>query len=352
MNDPRITRHAHILIEKCLELKPGARVVINLTGPAGLPLAQECIRLITLAGAEAMLRPVFTSLNWTFLNAASAEQLDAVPEADLKLVEWATARITIDAPESPAELPPQPDGAKVARRARALAPVTAAIRKIAGPITVHPCADLARRAGMTLEQYADFVYCAVDYDWTEMEHRLNSAMARFAGGDVVRLVAKDTDLTFRIKDVPRFVSVGKGNMPSGEIYFSPIPDSTWGQISYEWPCNYQKNQVEGVRLVFKAGKVVEATAEKNEEFLLATLDTDPGARYLGEFGIGLNTNIQVYTNAILFDEKIGGTIHLALGEAYGEGNRSHIHWDMIKDMRQQSEIYLDGKLIYRNGQFL
>ncbi|HWI64149.1 MAG TPA: aminopeptidase [Symbiobacteriaceae bacterium] len=352
MHDARIRRHAQILTEKCLELKPGARVVITLTGPEGLPLAQECYRLIVRAGAEAAIRPAYTSLNWLFLHEASDEQIDQVPAADLYLMEWATARITIDAPESPEELPPMPDGARMARRARAMAPVVAATRKIAGPITAVPTADAARRAGMTLGEYADFIYGAVDYDWVEMENRLNAAMARFEGGDVVRLVAKDTDISFRIKDVPRFVSVGKGNLPSGEIYFSPVPDSTEGHISYEWPCNWRGSQVEGVRLVFRGGSVVEATATKNQEFLEATLNTDAGARRLGEFGIGLNLNIQVYTNAILFDEKIGGTIHLALGQAYGQGNESHIHWDMIKDMRQSSEMYLDGKLIYRNGAFL
>ena len=352
MHDARIHKHAEILIEKCLDLKAGDRVVINLGGPLGLPLAQACYALIARKGAEAMLRTNYTSMNWTFLNEAPEELIDATPRADVQLMEWATARITIDAPESPEELPVQPDPVRVARRARAMAPVMAAMRKISGPITAHPTPDLARRAGMSLEAYADFLYGAIDYDWTEMEARLNGAMARFEGGDVVRLVAAGTDVSFRIKDVPRFVSVGKGNMPSGEIYFSPVPDSTEGHISYEWPCNWRGTQVKGVRLAFREGKVVEATAEEGEAFLLATLDTDEGARRLGEFGVGLNPNIQVYTNNILFDEKIGGTIHLALGQAYGQGNQSHIHWDMIKDMRQQSEIYLDGKLIYRNGQFL
>jgi aminopeptidase len=352
MQDPRIQRHAEILIHQCLDIKPGSRVVITLTGPDGLPLAQECVRLLTRAGAEAAIRPAYQSLQWLFVNEAPDELLDGVPQADLQLMEWATARITIDAPEPAEQLPAQPDPARLARRARATAPVTVATRKISGPITAHPCPELARRAGMTLAQYADFVYGAIDYDWAEMEARLNAAMARFEGGDEVRLVAEGTDIRFRIKDVPRFVSVGKGNMPSGEIYFSPVPDSTEGHIAYEWPCHWKGTQVDGVRLVFRGGEVVEAKAVQGQDFLLATLDTDEGARRLGEFGIGLNSRIQVFTNNILFDEKIGGTIHLALGQAYGTGNQSHIHWDMIKDCRTRSEIYLDGKLIYRNGRFL
>jgi aminopeptidase len=352
MSDPRVEHHAEILVHQCLDLKPGSRVVITLTGPAGLPLARECVRLLTRAGAEAALRPAYLSLQWLFANEATAELLDAVPEADLKLMEWATARITIDSPESPEELPVQPDPARLARRARATAPVTAATRKISGPITAHPTPELARRAGMSLEAYADFLYGAIDYDWTEMEAGLNSAMARFEGGDEVRLVAAETDIRFRIKDVPRFVSVGKGNMPSGEIYFSPVAESTEGHIAYEWPCHYKGTAVNGVRLAFREGRVVEATATNGEEFLHATLETDEGARRLGEFGIGLNPRIQRFTGSILFDEKIGGTIHLALGQAYGQGNESHIHWDMIKDCRDRSEIYLDGRLIYRNGRFL
>lgn len=352
MHDPRIAHLAHTLVAQCLELKPGARVVINMTGPDGLPLAEACLRLITRAGSEAVLRPAYTSLQWSFLNEASDEQLDMAPEADLRLLEWATARITIDAPQSPEELPARPDPVRIARRARAMGPVNAAMRKISGPICNFPTRELARKAGMSLEECADFVYGACDYDWAEMEARLNAGMAQFEGGDWVRIVAGETDISFRIKDVPRFVSVGKGNMPSGEIYFSPIPDSTVGQIAYEWPCTWRGNEVEGVRLAFKGGKVVEATAAKGEDFLLATLDTDEGARRLGEFGVGLNPNIQRFTNNILFDEKMGGTIHLALGQAYGEGNKSLIHWDMIKDLRSFGEIYLDGKLIYRNGSFL
>lgn len=352
MTDSRIEQLARTLVEKCLELKPGARVVINMTGPAGLPLAEACLRLITRAGGEAMLRPAYTSLQWSFLNEASDQQVDAVPEGDLKLVQWATARITIDAPQSPEELPARPDPARLARRSRAMGPINAAMRSLPGPICNYPTPELARKAGMSLEECTDFVFAACDYDWAEMEARLKAGMARFEGGDWVRIVADGTDISFRIKDVPRFISVGKGNMPSGEIYFSPIPDSAVGHIAFDWPCTWRGNEVEGVRLTFRGGKVVEATATKGEDFLLATLETDEGARRLGEFGVGLNPNIQRFTNNILFDEKIGGTIHLALGDAYGAGNKSLIHWDMIKDLRTFGEIYLDGKLIYVNGSFL
>lgn len=351
-NDARIAKLAETLVAKCLELKEGARVVINVTGPEGMGLAEACVGLIARRGGQAFVRTNYQSINRTFLNEAPDHLLDETPEADLAVVRWATARISIDAPELEEDLPPQPDPARQARRTRVMGPIQQAMRQIAGPLCNVPTPELARRAGMSLEEYADFLFAACDYDWAEMEERLNSAMARFAGGDAVRILAPGTDLSFRIKDVPRFVSVGKGNMPSGEIYFSPIPDSTVGRVSYDWPCTWQGKQVRGVSLVFREGKVVEATAEEGQDFLLATLDTDEGACRLGEFGVGLNPYIQRYTNNILFDEKIGGTIHLALGQAYGEGNRSLIHWDMVKDMRPASEIYLDGKLIYRDGRFI
>jgi aminopeptidase len=339
-------------VHTCMETVAASRILITLSGPEGLPLAQACVKLIARAGGESFLKQTYASVAWEDLNEMSEERLDRTPQPDLSLAEWATNTIYIHAPEPIEALPPKPTAERMTRRARALAPVQAAMRKITGPICNFPTLELARRAGMPLAEYADFLYLACDYSWAEMEARLNGVMARFVGGDVVRLVAAGTDITFRIKDVPRFVSVGKGNMPSGEIYFSPIPDSTFGQITYEWTCHYRGSDVEGVRLLFRAGKVLEATADQGEEFLLATLETDEGARRLGEFGIGLNPYIQRFTKDILFDEKIDGTIHLALGQAYGEGNRSVIHWDMIKDCRTSSELYLDGKLIYQNGRFL
>jgi len=352
MYDSRTERLAETLVNKCLEAKAGDRVIITLTGPAGLPLVQACWRLLSRLGAEVALRPGYGSLNRIAVSEMPEECLDKLTEPDLLLYQWATSRITIDAPESKEEMPPLPAPVRSTRRTRANAPVFAAMRKISGPICAYPTPDLAKKAGKSLDQYADFLFQACEYDWTEMEARLNAGMARFEGGDVVRILAEETDVSFRIKDVPRFASVGKGNMPSGEIYFSPIAESTVGHVAFEWPCNYRGVQVEGVRLAFREGKVVEAAAEKGEEFLLSTLDTDAGSRYLGEFGVGLNPGIQIYTNNILFDEKIGGTIHLALGQAYGQGNQSIIHWDMIKDMRQQGEIYLDGRLIYRNGSLI
>jgi aminopeptidase len=144
-------------------------------------------------------------------------------------------------------------------------------------------------------------------------------------------------------------------MPDGEVFMSPIENSAEGFIYYEMPAIYQGREVTGIRLRFKAGKVVEASADKNEEFLITMLDTDKGARYLGELGVGFNYGIKNCSKDILFDEKIGGTVHLAVGRSYEEAggkNKSAIHWDMIKDLRKKSSLSLDGKAIQKNGKFL
>jgi len=149
-------------------------------------------------------------------------------------------------------------------------------------------------------------------------------------------------------------SDGKHNMPSGEIFTGPVEDSVNGWVRFSYPAIRDGREVEGVELEFKDGKVVRASAEKNEDYLIRQLDTDAGARFLGEFAVGTNYQIQRFTKSILFDEKIGGTVHMAVGAGYpetGSKNKSSVHWDFICDMREDSEIIVDGELFYRNGQF-
>jgi aminopeptidase len=168
----------------------------------------------------------------------------------------------------------------------------------------------------------------------------------------VRIVGKETDLSFSIKGRRAIPCAGEYNMPDGEIFTAPVENSTEGTIFYEFPAIYGGREVSGIRLTFRKGKVVEASAEKNESILTEMLDADPGARVLGEFGIGANAGVTDFTRDILLDEKMGGTIHLAIGRSYPEsGGRNHsaVHWDMIKDLRREGELYLDGKPVLRTG---
>jgi aminopeptidase len=178
---------------------------------------------------------------------------------------------------------------------------------------------------------------------------------RMEKGDRVRITGKDTDLSFRIRSRKFMVAAGENNMPDGEIFSAPWESSVQGNIYFEFPCIYAGREVNGVRLWFNKGRVVKARAEKNEAFLNKVIETDPGSRIIGELGIGLNYNIKRFSKDILFDEKIGGTVHLALGRAYpetGGTNKSAIHWDLIKDLRRKGEFYMDGKVIHKKGKFL
>lgn len=208
---------------------------------------------------------------------------------------------------------------------------------------------------MSLSEYADFLYGATNIDWSEMMARLASLKTRLEAGSEIRIVGPDTDLTLRTEGRIWEPADGKKNMPDGEIFTAPIEDSVNGRIRYEFPAIYQGRQVDGITLTFKDGLIVDASAERGEEFLNAILDTDPGARRLGEIGIGTNDGIQRHTKNILFDEKMGGTVHLAVGRSYeftGGKNQSAVHWDMVKDLRTDSALYLDGALLQENGAFV
>jgi aminopeptidase len=174
------------------------------------------------------------------------------------------------------------------------------------------------------------------------------------GRERVTVRGPNVDLTLSIKDRTFLNADGQRNMPDGEIFTGPVEDSVSGWVKFTYPAVAYGREVEGVEITFEQGKVLKATARKNEDFLLKTLAMDPGAGYLGEFAIGTNFGIQRFTRSILFDEKIGGTIHMAFGAGYpetGSQNKSALHWDMICDMRADSEIRVDGDLLYQNGQF-
>ena len=209
---------------------------------------------------------------------------------------------------------------------------------------------------MTLPEYEEFVYDACLLDWDAEEERMGEIKERFDRGRSVHIVGTDTDLTLGIDGREGVVSAGFRNMPDGEVFYSPVEDSAEGVITYaEFPAVYLGHDVVGARLVFREGKVVEASADEGEEFLKQILATDEGASRLGELGLGCNPRITRFTRNVLFDEKIAGTVHLAVGASYtytGGKNESAVHWDMVKDLRPGGEISVDGELVQRDGAWL
>jgi aminopeptidase len=262
------------------------------------------------------------------------------------------------------------DPARQARWQKAMAPIRntmmrrSAEKSMRWVLTQYPTAAYAMEANMGLGEYEDFVFGACHADeatadpvayWQNVEKEQAKIIQRIEGREQVHLRGPNVDLTLSIKGRTFRNSSGQHNMPDGEIYTGPVEDSVNGWVRYTFPAVYQGRVVDGVELAFEKGKVVKASAEKNEAFLLKMLDTDAGARYVGEFAIGTNFEIKRFTRNILFDEKIGGTFHMALGAGYpetGSKNTSVIHWDMICDLLTDSEILVDGEVVYRNGAFV
>lgn len=215
---------------------------------------------------------------------------------------------------------------------------------------------------MSLTDFEDFVFGACLPDpadpigwWQRLHERQEELVEWLRGKERVRVVAPDTELTLSIAGRTFINSDGAHNMPSGEVFTGPVEDTVEGHVRFTYPAIESGREVEDVQLWFEEGRVVKATAAKGEEFLLKTLDTDEGSRYLGEFAIGTNSGITRFTRSILFDEKIGGSFHVALGAGYpetGSQNRSAIDWDMICDLRQGGTIHVDDELLYRNGEFV
>jgi aminopeptidase len=228
--------------------------------------------------------------------------------------------------------------------------------------TQYPTDAYAQDASMSLKEYEDFVFGAVHAHeddpityWKSTAASQQKAIDWLAGKSQVVLRGPNVDLTLSIRGRRFNNSFGTHNMPDGEIYTGPVEDSVNGWVKFSYPAIYQGVAVEGTELTFSNGRVERAKAEKNQDYLIKMLESDSGSRYLGEFAIGTNFDINRFTGSILFDEKIGGTFHMALGAGYpetGSKNRSAIHWDMICDLRTDSEILVDGELFYKNGEFV
>ena len=218
-----------------------------------------------------------------------------------------------------------------------------------------PNADFAQQAGVDLATVMDMFFNACLLDWPAETAKYQRLAQALDGADQVRITGKDTDLRFSIKGRKWMIGDGKLNMPDGEMATAPLTETIDGQISFEFPAVLGGRLVEGLRLRWKEGELVDASASTNQDFLLAILNTDAGAKLIGEFAMGTNAGVNLFCKDILIDEKIGGTIHIALGRSYpecGGTNKSAIHWDIIKDIRKDGVVTIDGKEVLKHGRFL
>lgn len=366
MTDARIDRFARILVDYSAKIKPGDRVLIEAT-TAAEPLVRALYNRIMEVGGHPYPMMEFPDQDEIFYQHANDAQLDYPPVFRKMAYEQFESRFRIHSSTNTRALSNVEPG-KLGRRQKALSSIlqTQMKRGATGEFkwvtTLFPTEGYAIEAEMGVKAYEDFVYRACHADepdpvayWKKVEAQQADFIKRIQGKNMVTLQGPNVDLSLSVKGRTFMNSCGTHNMPDGEIYTGPVEDSVNGWVKFTYPAIYNGVAVEGIELTFTNGRVSKAKAQKNEKYLMEMLASDAGARYLGEFAIGTNFEIDRFTRNILFDEKIGGTFHMALGAGYpetGSKNTSVIHWDMICDLREDSHISVDGDVIYKNGQFV
>lgn len=371
MADPRVSKFSNVLVQHSARVVPGDRILLEGTTAAEPLLRELYIQILEKGGNPHLMVALPGTMPFSqdemYLTYAKDTQLDFVPTFYKMAYDQFEGRIRIHSATN-TKGTSNIDPAKIQRRGKATSVITESQfrRGAEGAFkwvtTLYPTEAYAQDANMSLKEYEDFVFGAVHANeenpiafWKSVEQKQQSAVDFMKGKNQVTLHGPNVDLTLSVKGRTFMNSFGTFNMPDGEIYTGPVEDSVNGWVKFTYPANYGGTSVEGAELTFSNGQVKTAKAEKNQDFLLKTLESDAGSRNLGEFAIGTNFDIQQFTGNILFDEKIGGSFHMALGAGYpetGSKNKSSIHWDMICDMRTDSEILVDGELFYKNGQFV
>ncbi|MHB8641888.1 MAG: aminopeptidase [Gaiellaceae bacterium] len=367
MNDPRLDRLAALLLDYSLELGPGDVLMIDAFDVAA-PFVLALHRAAIDRGAHVYAQLNLEGLDEILIEEAAEDQLTYVSDIQLQEMEAVDAVVTLlgrrntrsftrlDADRQRALL-----ASRRLPRNRYWQRVSAGEAKWVGALM--PTNAHAQDAGMSLSEYEEFVFGACHVGagedagahWRTVSAELSSRAAELAGARELRVVGPDTDLRVAVGGRTWAAADGKQNMPDGEVYTSPVEDGTEGEIRFVLPAVFNGRTVEDVRLRFESGRVVHAEAARGADYLRSLLDVDEGARRLGEAAFGLNYEIDRYTGNVLFDEKIGGTMHFALGASFahlGGTNDSALHWDLICDLREAGEVYADGELIWRNGAFV
>jgi aminopeptidase len=353
--DRRWKQLADLLVTHSTAVSPGERVMIAFgeveAYPLMLALYQSCIQ----AGALPQVQFLSEELNRQLLLNGTEDQIGWVPEIEAYGMEWADVYFGLRGAHNLSvywDIPSE----KVARFRKTMGNVSALRwEKTRWCLLRVPTPALAQQAGVDEETMTEMFFRACFLDWTEVSKSWRGWASVLTQGDRIRLVGKNTDLSFSTSGRSWDVADGRINMPDGEIATSPVENSVDGYIAFDFPGVLGGRLVENITLRWDRGRLVEATSSTHQDFLQAVLQTDAGASKIGEFGIGTNPALILFCNDILLDEKIGGTVHIALGRAYpgtGGVNQSAIHWDIIKDMRQEGQIYLDGRLVFTNGKVL
>jgi aminopeptidase len=351
-----VQQYARLLVERSLGVQPRWQVVVG-AGVEARPLVEEVERQIARAGAWPILQLVFGSAGGAWAREAPAELIAEPPPIAATIQSTGDAFLAIVAPTNTREasdLDPARRGALQAAGTRLRDRLTA--MTVPWVVCQWPTHALAQDAGMTLAQFEEFLFGACLLDWDAEAERMRRIADVLDDAAEVRIVAGGTDLTLALKGRTCAIDDAHINMPGGEVFCSPVEDATEGVVHFaEFPAMHFGQQVEGIRLRFAGGRVVDASADVNEDVLISALDTDDGARVLGELGIGCNPGITRHLRNTLFDEKIAGTVHLALGASYtvtGGVNESVIPSVIVEDLRRGGELYVNGRPAQRDGEWL
>jgi len=358
--DLRTQKLAKLLVNYSVFVKPNENVIISGSTEAE-PLLLALYKEVILAGAHPVLKISLRGASPFFYKYAKEHQINKYPDILEDMIKKCHKYISVASESNTRELTTC-DPKKIAARAKVTRKITDLIcnnkPKMHRVTTSYPTEALAQEAEMSLVEYENFFYNACLQDWKKLGKQIDKIKSKFKENSFVHLIGNDIDLKMRVYGNFAKADKGEENMPGGEIFMAPVKDSIEGTIKFDFPAIRDGKEVTDIELTFEKGKVIKASASKNEDFLKEMLAIDENASYIGEFGIGCNPKINKFTKDLLFDEKINGTIHLALGSAYKENvpekeypsRQSSIHWDIVKDMKN-GKIIVDGKVIQENGKW-
>ncbi len=354
--DLRTQKLAELAVKYCVEMKKGDKVIIS-GGTESLSFIIELYKSVILNGGIPILRINPPEINDFFYKNANKEQLEYFPDYWFNTVKQAQCYIGINTDNNTRELT-NCDSKKISQRTKLMSEISSYIvntrDKIKRVTIAYPCPALAQDAEMSNTEYEDFVYSACLQDWSEIKKTAKKVIPYFKEGSEVQLTGENVNLKFKVHGTKIASDLEKvENMPCGEVFMAPLRESMNGEIKFEYASVKNGKEISDIYLKFENGKVIQSSSTKNEDLLKELLATDENSSYVGEFGIGMNPKVTKYTNNLLFDEKIGGTIHLALGMAYkenGGGNDSALHWDIVKSMKK-AKIIVDGKIIQEYGEW-
>ncbi|UCD78903.1 MAG: aminopeptidase [Desulfobacterales bacterium] len=353
--DQRWKQLGDLLVNYSLAVKPGEKVMIAMTEVETYPLTLAVYEACIKSGAYPQVQFLSEEFNRLVLKFGGREQIDWVPEIEAYGMEWADVYLGLRGAHNLAALWDVPGDKLSALRCAMGTISTMRWEKTRWCLVRVPNAALAHQAGVDEQTITDMFFDACLQDWPTLSTKWQKWADLLGKGRHVRVVGKDTDLSFSVEGRSWEVFDGKLNMPDGEIATSPVETTVDGQIYFEFPGVMGGRLVDDIRLRWENGRLAEALSSSNQDFLQAVVGSDPGASRIGEFAFGTNPAVKHFCRDILLDEKIGGTVHIALGRAYsstGGTNQSAIHWDIVKDVRKDGRVYLDGRLIFENGNML